>query len=45
MEQVQDGHIKINASHYPTFFYDEEVEYDAEELDKGLFCGHLLLRV
>jgi hypothetical protein len=45
MEQVQDGKIKIKASHYPTFMYDEDTEYDPLEIDKGLCRGHFLIRV
>jgi len=45
MELVQDGKIKIKATHYPTFLYDESMGYDPQEIDKGLFRGHLLLRV
>jgi hypothetical protein len=45
MEQVQDGKIPIKAHNYPTFMYDEEMEYDPDEMDKGLFRGHFLLRV
>jgi hypothetical protein len=45
MEQVQDGKIKIKTAHYPTFLYDEAVDYDPNEIDKGLCRGHFLLRV
>jgi hypothetical protein len=45
MEKVQDGKIRIKAQYYPTFMYDEETEYDPEEMDKGLCRGHFLLRV
>jgi hypothetical protein len=45
MEQVQDGKIKIRAGNYPTFLYDETMEYDLDEINKGLFQGHFLLRV
>jgi len=46
MTQVQDGNIKIKASHYATFLYDEAGGgYDQYEIDKGLCRGHLLLRL
>lgn len=44
MTQVQDGKIKIQTKHWPSFLYDEG-EDDREECDKGLFKGFLLLQV
>jgi hypothetical protein len=38
------GAINVTADEWPHFLYDND-EYDSEEVDKGLLCGYLLLRV
>jgi len=45
VEQLKDGTVKIFTGDWPTFLYDEDIEYDPEEKDKGLLRGYLLLRV
>ncbi|KAM6499608.1 hypothetical protein JOM56_005116 [Amanita muscaria] len=37
--------IKVTSRHFPTFLYDEAVDYDPENKDIGLLQGHLLLAV
>jgi hypothetical protein len=46
--QVENATIKLRASderNWPSFLYPEGTTYDESELDKGLFRGHVLLRV
>ena len=46
--QVENASIKLRASderNWPSFLYPEGTAYDELELDKGLFRGHVFLRV
>ena len=46
--QVENGSIKLRANHeknWPSFLYPEGTVYDELELEKGLFHGHVFLRV
>ena len=45
MEKVNNGTIRIRASEWPSFLYDNSVEYDPNNEEDGLFKGYLLLRV
>ena len=46
--QVENGSIKLRANNernWPSFLYPEGTVYDDLELEKGLFRGHVFLRV
>ena len=46
--QVENASIKLRAGderNWPSFLYPEGTEYDELELEKGLFRGHVFLRV
>jgi len=46
--QVENAAIKLRANderNWPSFLYPEGTMYDELELDKGLFRGHVFLRV
>jgi len=46
--QVENAAIKLHAidkRNWPSFLYPEGTTYDESELDKGLFRGHVFLRV
>ena len=46
--QVENGTIKLRANHeknWPSFLYPEGTVYDELGLEKGLFHGHVFLRV
>lgn len=45
MAKVKAGDIKIFAGDLPTFLYDESVEFNSEEQDRGLFEGYLAIQV
>ena len=45
MALLKDGTLKVTASEWPAFLYDDKVEYDPEEKDKGLLQNELLFRV
>jgi hypothetical protein len=45
MAMLKDGTLKVTASEWPAFLYDDKVEYDLEEKDKGLLQNELLFRV
>jgi len=42
---MQEGRIKIGTGDWPAYLYDENLEYNPEEKDNGLFRGYLLVRV
>ena len=44
MTKVNDGQIKIKASRWPSFMYDEDA-YDKKRAEKGLCRGYFLVRV
>jgi hypothetical protein len=45
MDRVEDGSIKITDEDFPSFLYESETYYDADNEDIGLFRGYLLVRV
>jgi hypothetical protein len=45
---MENGTIKLRANNeknWPSFLYPEDTVYNELELDKGLFRGHVFLRV
>jgi hypothetical protein len=45
MKRVQEGKIKLRAKNLPSFLYEEGTVYCATREDKGLFRGHVVIRV
>jgi hypothetical protein len=45
MDRVEDGSIQITDEDFPSFLYESETHYDADNEDIGLFRGYLLVRV
>jgi hypothetical protein len=47
MKYVREGRdgYKMKASDLPSFLYPHGTMYDEENLDRGLFRGHVLIRV
>ena len=47
MKSVHEGRngYKMKASDLPSFLYPHETIYDMDNLDSGLFRGHVLIRV
>lgn len=46
--EVENGTLKLRASderNWPSFLYPENTRYNELELDKGLFRGHVFIRV
>ena len=44
VREGKDGY-KMKASDLPSFLYPHRTMYDEENLDSGLFRGHVLIRV
>jgi hypothetical protein len=45
MTMLKDGTLKVTASEWPTFLYDNKIKYNLEEKDKGLLQNELLFWV
>jgi hypothetical protein len=45
MDRVEDGTIRITDEDFPSFLYENDSVYDAENEDIGLFRGFLLVHV
>ncbi|KAF9551880.1 hypothetical protein CPC08DRAFT_728945 [Agrocybe pediades] len=45
MEKSQRGDIQHTVNDLPAFLYEEGTEYDEERPEKGLFRGHVIIRV
>lgn len=44
IQRIKDGTIRVHAGIWPTFVYEEGL-YDADDIEKGLLRGWLLVRV
>ncbi|KAF8992500.1 hypothetical protein BDQ17DRAFT_1432347 [Cyathus striatus] len=42
--RVLNGTHRVGAHEYPTFLYPDGMVYDAEEVENGLFHGHIFIR-
>ena len=45
MAEANDGTVRIRASEWPSFLYDDDATFDPEDEEVGLFKGYLLLQV
>lgn len=42
---VQSGTLRIKTGHYPCFLYPDNAAYNSKNIAKGLFHGHIFIRV
>jgi hypothetical protein len=45
MNKVKTREIRLKGLDFPTFLYDENTNYEADDIAKGLLRGKLLVKV